>query len=87
MLSHLVLSLTLLLPGCNTTTQGDPQTFPPDVMAEIEVEVDKLTAEGVPPGISYGLGVMLHEEMMGHDGRITVLGRRSMICWNSIPLS
>jgi D-alanyl-D-alanine carboxypeptidase len=53
MIRRLVLSLTLLLllPGCITTAQDDPQAFPPDVVAEIQAKMDDLTAGGLPPGM------------------------------------
>jgi D-alanyl-D-alanine carboxypeptidase len=33
------------------STQDDPQAFPPDVVAEIQAEMDDLTAGGLPPGM------------------------------------
>lgn len=54
MIKQLVLSLTLimlLLTGCSTTTQDDPQAFPTDVVAEIQAEMDDLTAGERPPGM------------------------------------
>ncbi|MEZ4503092.1 MAG: serine hydrolase domain-containing protein [Dehalococcoidia bacterium] len=51
---QLPLSLTLivtLLAGCSTAAQDDPQAFPPEVGAEIQAEMDDLTAGGLPPGM------------------------------------
>jgi D-alanyl-D-alanine carboxypeptidase len=52
MIKQLILSLTLMimLLGC-TTTQDDPQAFPLDVVAEIQAEMDALSAGGLPPGM------------------------------------
>ena len=33
------------------TTEDDPQAFPPDVVAEIQTEMDSLTADGLPSGM------------------------------------
>ncbi len=46
----LTLILVTLLPGFVATAQDDPQAFPPDVTAEIQAEMDDLTADGLPPG-------------------------------------
>ncbi len=54
MLRRLVVSLTLLmmlLSGCATAAEDDSQVFPPDVVAEIQAEMDDLTAAGLPPGL------------------------------------
>ncbi len=54
MIKQLILSLTLmmmLLSGCVTTAQDDPQAFPPDVVAEIQAKMDDLTAGELPPGM------------------------------------
>lgn len=56
---HFRLTLTLmaflitLLAGSPVTAQQDaePQAFPPDVVAEIQSEMDELTASGMPPGM------------------------------------
>ncbi len=51
---RLVLSLVLmvlLLSGCVTAGQDDSQAFPADVVAEIQAEMDDLTAGGLPPGM------------------------------------
>ncbi len=45
------LLLVMLLPGLIATAQDDPQAFPPDVAAEIQAEMDDLTASGLPPGM------------------------------------
>ncbi|MCA9943899.1 MAG: beta-lactamase family protein [Anaerolineales bacterium] len=50
MIKQLILSLTLLLAGC-TTAQDSPQAFPADVAAEIQAEMDDLTAGELPPGM------------------------------------
>ncbi len=47
----LTLILVTLLPGLIATAQDDPQAFPPDIVAEIQAEMDDLTASGVPPGM------------------------------------
>ena len=47
----LIMMLLTLLPGLHTTAQGDPQAFPPKVVAEIQAEMDNLTASGLPPGM------------------------------------
>ena len=47
----LTLILATLLPGLSATAQGGPQAFPPDVAAEIQAQMDALTAAGVPPGM------------------------------------
>lgn len=53
MIKRLILPLTLmlLLSGCIPTAQDDPQTFPPDVVAEVQAKMDDLTAGGLPPGM------------------------------------
>ena len=54
MIKQFFLSLTLmmiLLSGCATTVQNDQQAFPPDVVAEIQAEMDDLTAGELPPGM------------------------------------
>lgn len=45
--------LMTLLAGSPVTAQqdADPQAFPPDVVAEIQSEMDELTASGMPPGM------------------------------------
>jgi len=51
---RLILSVTLmalLLSGCATADQDGPQAFPSDVAAEIQANMDDLTAGGVPPGM------------------------------------
>lgn len=45
------LMLLTLLPGLTATAQDGPQAFPPDVVAEIQAEMDDLTAGGLPPGM------------------------------------
>ncbi len=45
------LTLVMLLPGLIATAQDDPQAFPPDVAAEIQSEMDDLTASGLPSGM------------------------------------
>ncbi|MCC6613789.1 MAG: beta-lactamase family protein [Anaerolineae bacterium] len=47
----LTLILATLLPGLIATAQDDPLAFPPDVVAEIQAEMDDLTASGLPPGM------------------------------------
>ena len=49
----LILTLILmgLLSGTIATAQDDSQTFPPDIVAEIQTEMDDLTANGIPPGM------------------------------------
>ena len=47
----LTLILVTLLPGLIATAQDGPQAFPPDVAAEIQAEMDDLTASGLPPGM------------------------------------
>ncbi len=47
----LTLTVVILLPGLIATAQDDPQAFPPDVVAEIQAEMDDLTASGLPPGM------------------------------------
>ncbi|MEQ9032655.1 MAG: serine hydrolase domain-containing protein, partial [Aggregatilineales bacterium] len=49
----LILTLILmgLLSGTIATAQDDSQTFPPDVVAEIQTEMDDLTSRGLPPGM------------------------------------
>lgn len=54
MIKQLILGLTLMmlmLSGCTTVAQDDPQTFPPDVVAEIQAKMDDLTAGELPPGM------------------------------------
>lgn len=45
--------LMTLLAGSPVTAQQDaePQAFPPDVVAEIQTEMDDLTSGGLPPGM------------------------------------
>lgn len=45
------LFLVLLAPGFVAIAQDDPRAFPPDVVAEIQAEMDDLTAGGLPPGM------------------------------------
>jgi D-alanyl-D-alanine carboxypeptidase len=45
------LMLLTLLPGLTVTAQDGPQAFPPEVAAEIQAEMDDLTARGLPPGM------------------------------------
>ena len=47
----LTISLATLLPGLIATAQDDPAAFPPDITAEIQAEMDDLTATGLPPGM------------------------------------
>ena len=47
----LTLILATLLPGLIATAQDGQQAFPPDVAAEIQAEMDNLTATGLPPGM------------------------------------
>ena len=47
----LPLILVMLLPGLIATAHDDPQTFPADVVADIQAELDDLTAVGQPPGM------------------------------------
>ncbi|MBZ0300074.1 MAG: beta-lactamase family protein [Anaerolineae bacterium] len=47
----LTLILVTLLPGVIATAQDGPQAFPPDVAADIQAEMDHLTAPGLPPGM------------------------------------
>ena len=42
--------MTLLLTGCITTAQNDPHAFPPEVVAELQAEMDELTGSELPPG-------------------------------------
>jgi D-alanyl-D-alanine carboxypeptidase len=53
MIKQLILSLILimLLLGWTTTTQNDPQAFPPNIIAEIQTEMDDLIASELPPGM------------------------------------
>ena len=45
------LFLMLLIIGITVTAQDDIETFPSDVVAEIQVEMDDLTEQGLPPGM------------------------------------
>jgi D-alanyl-D-alanine carboxypeptidase len=45
------LVLLTLLPGLTATAQDGPQPFPPEVVTEIQAEMDDLTASGLPPGM------------------------------------
>ena len=47
----LTLIVMIWLPGLTATAQDDPQAFPPDVVTEIQAEMDDLTASGLPPGM------------------------------------
>lgn len=47
----LTLILLSLLSGLIATAQDEPQTFPPDIVAEIQAEMNDLTASGLPPGM------------------------------------
>ncbi len=47
----LTLILVTLLPGFIVAAQDNPQAFPPDVAAEIQAEMDELTAGGFPLGM------------------------------------
>jgi len=54
MIKKIILSLALmmlLLTGCITTAQDDPQAFPADVVAGVQAKMDDLTAGGLPPGM------------------------------------
>ncbi|MCB0250791.1 MAG: serine hydrolase, partial [Anaerolineae bacterium] len=54
MIKRLIVPLTLvilLLSGCIPTAQDSPQTFPPDVVAEVQATLDDLTAGELPPGM------------------------------------
>ncbi|MEZ5364592.1 MAG: serine hydrolase domain-containing protein [Bryobacterales bacterium] len=54
MMKQLVSILTLmimLLSGCIANGQHELQPFPPDVVAEIQAEMDDRTAGGLPPGM------------------------------------
>ena len=54
MTKKLILSLTLmllLLTGCITPAQDNPQAFPADVVAEVQAKMDDLTAGGLPSGM------------------------------------
>ena len=54
MLKQLFLSLSLimlLLTGCTTAAQDNPQAFPPDVVADMQAEMDDLIAGEFPPGM------------------------------------
>ena len=48
-----ILILMTLLTGSVITAQDneDPEAFPPDVVTEIQAEMDDLTASGLPPGM------------------------------------
>ena len=50
-LSLALILVTLLPLGLIATAQDDPQAFPPDVAAEIQAQMDDLTASGLPPGM------------------------------------
>lgn len=53
-IKQLILSLALLLlllTGCIAAAQDAPQAFPPEVAAEVQAEMDGLTADGSPPGM------------------------------------
>ncbi len=53
MMKQLMLSLVLiglLLAGCTTTSQDDPQPFPPNVAEEVQTTMNELTAGDFPPG-------------------------------------
>ena len=57
MIKRLIVPLTLvilLLSGCIPTAQDSPQTFPPDVVAEVQTTLDDLTAGELPPGMVVG---------------------------------
>ena len=52
MIKRLTLTMMLLLFSfIVTTAQDDPQTFPSDIVAEIQAEMDDLTTTGLPPGM------------------------------------
>ncbi|MCB9142175.1 MAG: beta-lactamase family protein [Anaerolineales bacterium] len=54
MIKRLIVPLTLvilLLSGCIPAAQDSPQTFPPDVVAEVQATLDDLTAGELPPGM------------------------------------
>ena len=47
----LTLIFATLMSGLIATAQDGPQAFPPDVAAEIQAQMDDLTASGFPPGM------------------------------------
>lgn len=51
MIKRLTLTLILLLSGFIVTAQNNTATFPEDVAAEIQAEMDNLTAGTFPPGM------------------------------------
>lgn len=56
MSSHPLLRLTLamvllLLPLGSATAEDAPQAFPPDIEADVQTQMDGLTAGGLPPGM------------------------------------
>ncbi|MCB9456221.1 MAG: beta-lactamase family protein [Anaerolineaceae bacterium] len=53
-MKHFVLTLvitSIILSGLSVMAQDGPQAFPPDVVAEIQAEMDERTAGGLPPGL------------------------------------
>ncbi len=57
----LTLMLVSLLPGLIATAQDDPPAFPSDVVAEIQAEMDDLTASALPPGMVVWIDTPEHQ--------------------------
>lgn len=51
MIKQLILILILMLTGTFVIAQDDTQTFPPEIVAEIQTQMDDVTAGGLPPGM------------------------------------
>ncbi|NDJ77070.1 MAG: beta-lactamase family protein [Chloroflexi bacterium] len=83
----LLVTLMLLtpLPDLTATAQDGPQAFPPAVVAEIQAEMDNLTARGLPPGMvvwidapdyqfagASGFADLMNEVPMSPDGAFRI---------------
>lgn len=82
LLLTLLLTLLFALPA---TAQDGPQALPPEVVAEIQAQMDDLTAQGLPPGIvmwidapayqfagASGSADLLNETPMSPDGAFRI---------------
>lgn len=87
MIKQLILSLILaiILPGLTITAQDDSQAFPPDVLTEVQAEMDDLTAGTFPPGMvvwidtpeyrfegASGFADLMNETPMSPDGAFRI---------------
>ncbi|MBP6470705.1 MAG: beta-lactamase family protein [Chloroflexi bacterium] len=83
---NLTLIMLLLLIGCSSTAQADPQASPPDVVTETEAEMDETTTQDIPQALPQAFSPDVVAEIQAEMDDLTTGGLPpGMIVWIDAP--